>query len=56
MDGESAEVWRAVLDDLIQRGLRRPKFLIIDGADAPVLVMVSSRTDNRSVRFCTIFP
>src|SRR6202030_4396505 len=32
MGGESAEAWRAVLDDLINRGLRRPAFLIVDGA------------------------
>src|SRR6202521_3774890 len=32
MGGESTEDWRAVLDDLIQRGLRRPEFLIVDGA------------------------
>ncbi len=32
MGGESTEAWRAVLDDLIQRGLRRPEFLIVDGA------------------------
>jgi hypothetical protein len=32
MGGESAEAWRAVLDDLIRRGLRRPEFLIVDGA------------------------
>jgi putative transposase len=32
MGGESAEAWRTVLDDLITRGLRRPEFLIIDGA------------------------
>jgi transposase-like protein len=32
MGGESAEAWRTVLDDLIQRGLRRPEFLIVDGA------------------------
>ena len=32
MGGESAEAWRAVLDDLIARGLRRPEFLIVDGA------------------------
>ena len=32
MGGESAEAWRAVLDDLIKRGLRRPEFLIVDGA------------------------
>ena len=32
MGGESAEAWRMVLDDLIRRGLRRPEFLIVDGA------------------------
>jgi putative transposase len=32
MGGESAEAWRTVLDDLIMRGLRRPEFLIVDGA------------------------
>ena len=32
MGGESAEAWRTVLDDLITRGLRRPEFLIVDGA------------------------
>jgi putative transposase len=32
MGSESAEAWRAVLDDLIRRGLRRPEFLIVDGA------------------------
>jgi hypothetical protein len=32
MGGESAEAWRTVLDDLVKRGLRRPEFLIVDGA------------------------
>ena len=32
MGGETTEAWRAVLDDLIKRGLRRPEFLIVDGA------------------------
>ena len=32
MGGESTEAWRAVIDDLIQRGLQRPQFLIVDGA------------------------
>jgi len=32
MGGESTEAWRAVLDDMVKRGLRRPDFLIIDGA------------------------
>src|ERR1039457_2855051 len=29
--GESTEAWRAVLDDLVKRGLRRPELLIVDG-------------------------
>jgi transposase-like protein len=32
MGGESEAAWRAVLDDLLARGLRTPRFLIIDGA------------------------
>jgi putative transposase len=32
MGGESSEAWRTILDDLTTRGLRRPDFLIVDGA------------------------
>ncbi len=32
MGGESEVAWRAVLDDLVARGLRTPAFLIVDGA------------------------
>jgi putative transposase len=32
MAGETTQAWRAVLDDLIKRGLRPPQFLIVDGA------------------------
>jgi transposase-like protein len=32
MGGESTEAWRAVLDELVARGLRRPQLLIVDGA------------------------
>jgi putative transposase len=32
MGGESEAAWRAVLDDLLARGLRTPEFLITDGA------------------------
>jgi putative transposase len=31
MGGETTEAWRAVLDDLVKRGLRKPEFLIVDG-------------------------
>ena len=32
MGGETTEAWRAVLDDLVARGLRRPELLLVDGA------------------------
>src|SRR4029453_10959038 len=32
MGGETTEAWRAVLDDLVDRGLRHPAFLVVDGA------------------------
>ncbi len=32
MGGESEAAWRGILDDLIARGLRTPRFLITDGA------------------------
>jgi len=31
MGGETSEAWRAVLDDLLKRGLRKPEFVIVDG-------------------------
>src|SRR6516164_4969605 len=32
MGGETSQAWRTVLDDLVKRGLRKPEFLIVDGA------------------------
>src|SRR3712207_387837 len=32
MGGEGEAAWRAVLDDLLARGLRTPEFLVVDGA------------------------
>jgi putative transposase len=31
MCGETSEAWRAALDDIFKRGLRKPEFLIVDG-------------------------
>ncbi|WP_456679629.1 MULTISPECIES: IS256 family transposase [unclassified Bradyrhizobium] len=53
MGGESAEAWRTVLDDLIKRGLRRPEFLIVDGApglDKAIAVV----WDGVPVQRCTV--
>ena len=56
MGGESTEAWRTVLDDLIKRGLRRPEFLIVDGAPGSTRPSPSSGTACRSsaARFTSI--
>jgi hypothetical protein len=41
MGGETTEAWRAVLDDLIKRGLRRPQFLI-NLPKSPLLITESA--------------
>jgi len=53
MGGESAEAWRAVLDDLVQRGLRRPEFLIVDGA-AGLDKAIAAVWDGVPVQRCTV--
>src|SRR6516164_5177723 len=53
MGGESTEAWRAVLDDLIQRGLRRPGFLIVDGA-AGLEKALAAVWDGVPVQRCTV--
>ena len=53
MGSESTEAWRAVLDDLIRRGLRKPKFLIVDGA-AGLENAIAAVWDNVPVQRCTV--
>jgi len=53
MGGESAEAWRTVLDDLIRRGLRRPEFLIVDGA-AGLDKAIAAIWDGVPVQRCTV--
>src|SRR5476651_2032960 len=53
MGGESAEAWRTVLDDLIKRGLRRPEFLIVDGAPG-LDKAIASVWDGVPVQCCTV--
>ncbi len=53
MGGESTEAWRAVLDDLIQRGLRRPEFLIVDGAPG-LEKAIAAVWDGVPVQRCTV--
>src|ERR1700674_1801314 len=53
MGGESAEAWRTVLADLINRGLRRPEFLIVDGAPG-LDKAIASVLDGVPVQRCTV--
>ena len=53
MGGESSEAWRAVLDDLVKRGLRRPEFLIVDGASG-LDKAIAAVWDSVPVQRCTV--
>jgi putative transposase len=53
MGGESTEAWRAVLDDLIQRGLRRPAFLVVDGAPG-LEAAIAAVWDGVPIQRCTV--
>jgi putative transposase len=53
MGGESTEAWRTVLDDLIKRGLKRPGFLIVDGAPG-LEKAIAAVWDGMPVQRCTV--
>jgi hypothetical protein len=53
MGGESTEAWRAVFDDLIQRGLRRPEYLVVDGAPG-LEAAIAAVWDGVPVQRCTV--
>jgi putative transposase len=53
MGGESAEAWRTVLGDLIKRELRRPEFLIVDGAPG-LDKAIAAVWDGVLVQRCTV--
>jgi len=50
MGGETTEAWRAVLDDLIKRGLRRPQFLINLPKSPLVITESTDEFDAESLR------
>ena len=49
----ATEAWRTVLDDLIARGLRRPEFLIVDGAPG-LEKAIAAVWDGVPVQRCTV--
>jgi len=53
MGGESEAAWRAVLDDLVRRGLKRPGLAIVDGAPGLEAALASLWSDLL-VQRCTV--
>jgi transposase-like protein len=53
MGGEATEAWRAILDDLVGRGLRRPEFLVVDGAPG-LDKAIAALWDDAPVQRCTV--
>jgi transposase-like protein len=53
MGGEGEAAWRAVLDDLVGRGLRQPRFLITDGASGLERALAALWPDVPTQR-CTV--
>jgi putative transposase len=51
--GETSEAWRAVLDDLIKRGLRKPEHLIVDGGAGLESALAQLWTDVATQR-CSV--
>ena len=53
MGSESVDAWRSVLDDLIERGLLQPAFLIVDGAPG-LEKAIATVWDGVPVQRCTV--
>ena len=53
MGGESEAAWRALLDDLIGRGLRTPELVVVDGAPGLEKALAALWPDM-AVQRCTV--
>jgi len=54
MGGESTSAWRQFLDDLDARGLRRPEFVIVDGAPGLEAALVALWGGDLPIQRCTV--
>ena len=54
MGGESTAAWRQFLDDLDARGLKRPEFVIVDGAPGLEAALVALWGDELPIQRCTV--
>jgi putative transposase len=53
MGGESEAAWRAVLDDLVARGLAKPELVVVDGGKG-LEAALASLWDDVPVQRCTV--
>ncbi len=53
MGGESEAAWRALLDDLVLRGLKAPELVIVDGAPGLEKALAALWSDV-AVQRCTV--
>jgi putative transposase len=54
MGGESTAAWRQFLDDLDVRGLKRPDFVIVDGAPGLEAALVALWGEDLPIQRCTV--
>jgi transposase-like protein len=54
MGGESTASWRRFLDDPDARGLKRPEFVIVDGAPGLEAALVALWGEDLPIRRCTV--
>ena len=53
MGGEGEAAWRALLDDLVRRGLRTPELVVVDGAPG-LEKAVAALWPDMAVQRCTV--
>lgn len=54
MGGESTSAWRHFLDDLDARGLKRPEFVIVDGAPGLEAALTALWGEELAIQRCTV--
>ena len=54
MGGESTSAWRQFLDDLDARGLRRPEFVVVDGAPGLEAALTALWGEDLRIQRCTV--
>src|SRR6056297_31308 len=54
MGGESTAAWRHFLDDLDARGLKRPEFVIVDGAPGLEAALTALWGEDLPIQRCTV--